>query len=293
MVSKTTTSNAITVGCAVAVVVGTVSLFLWRQRRRKSVVAESSNFQKNQVALLEWGSTDKECFCRPIIRLNLEKLMPTLETIGAIFGLRSVDKIRITTKDGSIVTLQESASGQAAAASSCQLQTGQQYRVTYSGMDVSPCSISDIFSLLGGNEEKIHKVSKTFYSSIWNDDNSSNANFRSHFVHSAKSPEAAADNQARWLIEMWGGPKRYLEKHGHALVGSRMLSRHASPSRMTYAHACTWLKYMNAAVTSVYGDDELVKLVLGLYWRHFFGFFPMTEEERIGIRKLALGEKDK
>jgi len=37
---------------------------------------------------------------------------------------------------------------------------------------------------------------------------------------------------------------------------------------------------MNAAVTTVYGENEEVKLVLGLYWRHFFGFFPMTEEEQ-------------
>jgi len=87
---------------------------------------------------------------------------------------------------------------------------------------------------------------------------------------------------------MWGGPSWYAEKHDSGLVGTRMLSRHASPSRMTCAHACTWLDYMNAAVTEVYGDNEKVKIVLGLYWRHFFGFFPMTEEERVGIRKRAL-----
>ena len=30
---------------------------------------------------------------------------------------------------------------------------------------------------------------------------------------------------------------------------------------------------MNAAVSHVFGDDDKVKTVLGLYWRHFFGFF--------------------
>jgi len=166
------------------------------------------------------------------------------------------------------------------------LEAGHHYNVSYKGDDFSPCSIKNIFSFLGESEEQIHKLSLAFYLQIWEDKDS--PDFRSHFTKSVKTPEEAADNQARWFIEMWGGPPRYAEKHGSGLVGTRMLSRHASPSRMTYAHACTWLDYMNAAMTKVYGDNEKVKIVLGLYWRHFFGFFPMTEEERVGIRKRSL-----
>jgi truncated hemoglobin YjbI len=216
-----------------------------------------------------------------MIRMDLLKLDPTPETIGGIFGFRHVDCIRITAKDG-VKLVKDGASP------SWPVQAGRGYNLVYEGSDITPCSIRDIYSFLGGNEEQIHNLSLAFYKRIWTD--TSNPDFRSHFTSSVKTPEEAADNQARWLIEMWGGPPLYAEKHGGDLVGRRMLSRHASPTRMTFHHACTWLDYMNAAVSEVYGDNKQVKLVFGLYWRHFFGFFSFTDEERIGIRKKALND---
>jgi len=132
--------------------------------------------------------------------------------------------------------------------------TGSFYCIMYEDEYLLPCSIKNIFSFLGENEEQIHKLSLAFYLQIWEDKD--NPDFLSHFNKSVKRPDEAVDNQARWLIEMWGGPSRYTEKHASGLVGTRMLSRHASPSRMTYTHASTWLDYMNAAVTTVYGDNE-------------------------------------
>jgi len=107
----------------------------------------------------------------------------------------------------------------------------------YEDEDLSPCSIKNILTFLGENEEQIHKLSLAFYLLIWEDKD--NPHFRSHFTKSVKSPEEAADNPARWLIEMLGGPPRYAEKHGSGLVGTRMLSLHASPIHMTCTHACT------------------------------------------------------
>jgi len=71
---------------------------------------------------------------------------------------------------------------------------------------------------------------------------------------------------------MWGGPPRYAEKHGSGLVGTQMLSLHASPSRMTYTHACTWLDYMNAAVMTVYGENES-EACSGTVLETLFGLF--------------------
>ena len=260
---------------ALAIVAGTIVL-LFRRIRIRAQKASVDHF-----AYLDWVGEGTYCFCRPTIRVDLSKLNPTAETIGALFGLRNVGCIRISTKDG--ITLVKDTS-----VSSWPMKAGRGYNVVYKGDDVSPCSIRDTFSFLGENEEQIHKLSLAFYNRIWADE--SNRDFRLHFTSSVKHPEEAADNQARWLIEMWGGPPRYTEKHDSGLVGRRMLSRHANPARMTFRHACTWLEYMNSAVAEVYGDNMEVKLVLGLYWRHFFGFFPFTDKERIGIREKALND---
>jgi len=64
----------------------------------------------------------------------------------------------------------------------------------YEDEDLSPCSIKNIFSFLGENEEQIHRLSLAFYLQIWEDKD--NPDFRSHFTKSVKSPEEAVDNQA-------------------------------------------------------------------------------------------------
>lgn len=273
------------IATAVTIVVG---IFLVRRGRENSqpraTPKNKTATDAQQFAFLEWANAS-ECFCSPTIHLNLDKLDPSPETIGAIFGLRHVDMIRFTNlEDGSNVELVKYTSS---SPSTWPLIPGCHYRVMYEGDDVVPCSIKDMFSYLGENEEQIRQLSMSFYTRIWKDN--ANPDFQSHFVRSVKTPEEAADNQARWLIEMWGGPRRYTEKYGSVPVGKRMLSRHSSARRMTFQHACTWLNYMNDSVSEVYGDDnDEVKLLLGLYWRHFFGFFSMSDEERIGIRKRAL-----
>lgn len=264
---------------AAAVTVGSIFLLIDGFRRGGGKASEPTS--EDRFAFLEWTGNGT-CFCRSTIRVDLTKLEPTPETIGAIFGLPRVDKICITSEDGTTMKLIKGTPP------SWQLKAGNTYKVVYDSNDVSPCSIHEIYSFLGENEEQIHKMSLAFYTRIWEDDKA--PDFQSHFTRSVKSPQEAADNQARWLIEMWGGPQRYTEKDGDGLVERRMLAKHSSKRRMTYGHACTWLDYMQEVVNQVYADNKEVKLVLGLYWRHFFGFFAMDEEERIGIRKKALGD---
>ena len=247
--------------------------------------ATPSTTKQDGIAILKWASKDTRCFCRPTIRFNLNKLEPTLETIAAIFGVLSADKIHlVSTTHGT--TIEPSSNG------TFPIQAGNTYQVTYTGNTISPCRIGDIYAFLGKDDPaKIHQLSLDFYTRIWNDD--SCPEFQTLFTKSVTSPQEAADNQACWLVEMLGGPPQYTTKfgneHDNVLVSRRMLSKHSSKRRMTFVHACTWLDYMNQAIDTVYGNDQNVKLVLGLYFTHFFGFFPFTENERIGIRKRALG----
>jgi truncated hemoglobin YjbI len=279
---------------ASAFTVASIVLFLCRQRNIRGGDTKDDDAtgvpteQQDDFATLEWArSNDTHCFCRPTIRFNLEKLEPTSETIAAIFGLLRAHQLCLHSQtDGTI--LEPLSNG------TWPIQAGKTYQVKYASTMESPCRIGEIFSFLGNkdqdnnNNNKIEKLSIAFYTLIWNDDQF--PEFQTLFTTSVANPKEAADHQARWLTEMWGGPCDYTSKFGSNQLVTRMLSKHSSKRRMTFAHACTWLDYMNRAINQVYGNDLEVKLVLGLYWRHFFAFFPLTDEERIGIRKRALSD---
>ena len=74
------------------------------------------------------------------------------------------------------------------------------------------------------DEAAVRRLSVAFYTRVWAD--VEHDAFRAMFVGSAESAEAAADAQSRWLVEMWGGPKRYSELYGAGSLVTRMLPKH-------------------------------------------------------------------
>ena len=92
---------------------------------------------------------------------------------------------------------------------------------------------------------------------------------------------------------MWGGDALYTARHGNGALVTRMLAKHGS-SRMAYRHCKRWLEHMLAATDEVSraGNGAVgdVSGSLARYWLHFFGFFPLTAEQRRELRALALGD---
>ena len=150
----------------------------------------------------------------------------------------------ITRADGSIVM-------PAGDSLNLTLLAGETYTVslTESGL-ASLSSVAPIKSIAQsiGNDDSVAALSHAFYRRVFADDDESG--FRALFASSAGSAHNAAEDQWRWLLEMWGGAKRYSEKHGQGALVTRMLSKHGA-SRMAYCHCDRWLRHMLAAADEV------------------------------------------
>ena len=210
---------------------------------------------------------------------------PDAETVAAIFGSPPASEVLLTRADGSVVE-------PTGAARRLALMAGETYTVTVTEIglaslpDVVP--IKSVWEQLGG-EDDVAALSHAFYRRVFADE--SDAAFRAFFVATDGSAEAAAEQQWRWLVEMWGGPARYTERHGDGALVTRMLGKHAA-SRMTFRFCERWLVHMLAATDEVCmaGHSRVGACAsLPRYWLHFFGFFPLLADERRKLRMLALG----
>ena len=172
------------------------------------------------------------------------------------------------------------------------LTPGKQYTVSVS--EAGLASMRDAVPIKSiaqnlGSEASVAALSQAFYRRVFAD--SEDRAFRAVFVGTAGSAEVAAENQWRWLVEMWGGAPRYSQEHGDGALVTRMLSKHGS-SRMNFRFCRRWLVHMLAATEEVcmgghpaVGEEESI----ARYWLHFFGFFPMSADQRRELRMLALG----
>ena len=128
----------------------------------------------------------------------------------------------------------------------------------------------------------VRRLSNAFYQRVWAEPE--NSPFRTFFVNHVESPTVAADAQWRWLVEIWGGAKRYSERFGDDTLINKMLSKH-SAARMSYQNCRRWLQLMLAAMDEVGLGGEVS---IRRYWLHFFGFFELTLAQRRELRALAL-----
>ena len=241
---------------------------------------------ERSVELLWRG--EKQCFCRSKIVLNIKTTPPhtyqySFITIAHIFGIRDIEHLIIQDADTGL-TMKKSSSEEGWILPMVNRKTF--YVSVENGSCVtSKYRIKDIASGLGAYE-RIKRLSLCFYNHIWhlNVDDA----FRQHFVRAAEGPEEAADNQSRWLWEMWGGNEpMYSTKHGQGTIFKRMLSRH-DVSRMSLDNACSWLKIMKDVSREVFDDAQDKDLItsISLYWLHFLAFFEYTTEERIHFQAI-------
>ena len=249
-----------------------VASWLWLRRRRRLQNPEAAALPPKVVACqLVWES-ELPCFCHPTIRMDLSVLTPNRETVAAFFG----------SPDAAALALHDAATG--ANVDFADLVAGGRYTVKLASGDCDWLPIKSIAGRL--DPEAVQRLSSAFYARVWDDADA--PTFRNLFVGNAESAAAAANAQWRWLLEMWGGPKRYSEEFGQGTLVTRMLSKH-SKARMQYKFCHRWLQHMLAAMQEVgLAEDPMVAQSIKRYWLHFFGFFEMSVEQRQELRALAL-----
>lgn len=244
---------------AIAVALTTIVIVVRRRYRR--IHERDAMPPRVTSCTLLWGHPNKSCacFCRPTIRLDLSKhTSPDVELVAAIFGSPPASEITLTrAADGSVVQPHGDGDGDDDASSLLALVVGETYTVTLSDAAIAAFSsssnrdvvpIKEIYQSIRGGQPSIAALSHAFYRRVFADD--ADAAFRALFAGSAGSAEAAAENQWRWLVEMWGGPSLYSKLHGDGALVRRMLSKHGE-SRMTSRFCRRWLEHMMEATDEV------------------------------------------
>ena len=268
--------------------IAVISVFqLYRKSKHKNRIKNKSEripVFKNSVELIWKGKTP--CFCRDKIVLNIESMPPHTNTyhcitIAHIFGIKDVKHLIMQDNETGLILNTSSSEW------NLPMISGKTFLVDVDDESylMSKHQIKEIATLLG-TFEKTKKLSLTFYNRIWND--SQNDEFRQHFTQNVANPEQAADNQSRWLWEMWGGQEAtYSSKYGKTSVFKRMLSRH-DKSRMSFDNACIWLTHMKEVIMKIYDEDKDKDLInnLSAYWLHFFAFFEYSPVERHHFQRI-------
>ncbi|CAB9518134.1 expressed unknown protein [Seminavis robusta] len=245
---------------------------------------------KEQVHL-HWASTNKQqpCFCNPEIYLNVTKLKATPETIAAIFGVKEPETIELKEREnGKIIALEE---GEQPV---WQLEPDCHYDVHVAGCkdSLAPAvPINQIFSLFPGDtddekSDNIQKLSENFYGKIWNDKETPKE-FQDRFISLTSSASIQAFRQYDWFHEVFGGPSMMGSSNPRkSILLPKVMAKHTS-SRMTREYAITWLEIMDKSVNEEFPNEETLQAALKLYWIHFFGWFPYSDEDRREFRRIV------
>jgi truncated hemoglobin YjbI len=162
--------------------------------------------------------------------------------------------------------------------------------------------IHGIFALFPGEtddekSDRIHQLSETFYDKIWNDPETPKE-FRDLFVSRSSSASIQAFRQYDWFHEVFGGPSMMMSSKSTTapprrdiLLRPKVMAKHTK-SRMTREHAMTWLHIMKRSVQDEFPNHTKLQSSLGLYWLHFLGLFPYTDDDRIEFRRIVFGTTD-
>jgi truncated hemoglobin YjbI len=273
---------------------------------------------------LHWASTNHQpCFCNPVISLDLtntctsSKLNPSQETIAAIFGVTHPEWIQLRDHDDhEEILVPHQSSGVSKLEPEEQQQHSSGYQVHVVAVAVGSDNhnhnhnheeeeterrvpIHGIFALFPGDtdddkSDRIQQLSENFYDKIWNDPETP-SEFRNVFFSRSSSASIQAFRQYDWFHEVFGGPamaraQEQESRRRRDVLRPKVMAKHTK-SRMTRQHAMTWLHIMKRAVLEEFPNDSQLQSALGLYWLHFFGFFPYTDEDRKEFRRIVFGNK--
>lgn len=289
---------------------------------------EETIHEKRRIAHLHWASSNGNttnnvcCFGKPHIEFNLDTLRPSPLTMGAIFGIRDESLIRIIllaekepnddesrgldvishhvtnddNDDDDYIELDDSKTWPLCPDAHYLVKVVMPAKNNDDDCESSKLPtvpIDQLHDFVGGCDQ-VHALSNAFYGRIWNNDGPEN--FTKLFVNRLSSASIQAHRQFTWFCEIWGGESLYssAQQRNQYLV-PRVMQQH-SPRRMSLAHGLTWLKLMNAAVQDAFGTDpnyNEIAFHLGLYWLHFYGFFPYSDEERAALKQEVFAHLDK
>lgn len=244
-----------------------------------------SNKEENQ-AQLHWASSNAKqpCYCTVPFGLDITRIVPTPLMISHLFAIPDASSIKIYDSNENEV---EFINGL------WKLETQQDYYVYTNDpiMDSVRC-VNEIYPLFPGttDEEKqdsMQALSNKFYDLIWHSPKTPET-FKDKFVNKFSSAEIQAYRQYNWFAELFGGPSLYVNKgDGEKYLKPKTMAKHP-PTRMSLDYSITWLKLMKESLDDVFPNENEMELkrVLGIYWLHFFAWFPYTDEERNQLVKL-------
>jgi len=250
--------------------------------------------------------------------LNLHALSATPETLAALFGIYDPSSVRVHALGGSSVVdkvdmpMIEQSDDHDDPVAYWPLESDQHYQVSTTKTtgteddDSVVVPIKEIFALLPGTTEdeksdRLRALSDNFYDRVWNDD-AVPPDFHAKFHFVLSSARIQAFRQYDWLYEVFGGSSYAGEASREDHLVSKVMAKHTR-GRMTLQHSLTWLRLMARSIDEVFPDrdddgddddhDDIMKLrrSLGLYWLHFYGFFPYTEDERRQLRRVVFPPK--
>ena len=134
----------------------------------------------------------------------------------------------------------------------------------------------NLYKKLG--EETFWKLSRTFYTKVFNDEETW---FKNIFKN--KNMEDAIENQAEFFMQRMGGPMYFSERKGHpALIGRHM------PFNMSEKAANRWLLHMKAAVAETTEIDKGSAERMMAYFTHTAYFLSIGVT---GQQKMQRGEE--
>ena len=114
----------------------------------------------------------------------------------------------------------------------------------------------NIYNALG--EEVFYKLSNTFYTKVFNDEEKW---FRNIFK--GKTLDEAVQNQAEFFIQRMGGPPYFSKRKGHpALIGRHM------KFNMSEKAAERWLHHMQEALDETTEIDDDIKTRMMNFFKH-------------------------
>lgn len=117
-------------------------------------------------------------------------------------------------------------------------------------MSEGPALPDTPFSLMGGSEELVKRLARSFYAYMAE---AEPALARTHRLDEAgKIAEESQENFSLFLIEWLGGPARYTPTHGHP----RLRRRHAHVA-IDESMRDAWLRCMDFAMTDVGIEGEV------------------------------------
>jgi truncated hemoglobin YjbI len=263
--------------------------------------------REERLAHFHWAGTNQQqpCFCtvdKVMLDLDVIKLNISPESIAAIFGVRKPDSIQLYEKDsGALVALPENKnSSDYAWCWPVQPKKDYEVRVVSDSDDTENTEpvvpIHRIFPLFPGDDddaksERIEKLSENFYCKLWSDPETPSG-LRDLFFSRTSNYKIQAFRQYDWFHETFGGPSMMesFEREKHLLP--KVMAKHTS-SRMTREHAIAWLNIMNRALEEEFPNEYQLRLALALYWLHFYGFFPYSDEDRRDFRRVVMKPLEK